>query len=105
MYNLNEICLVMELMESDLDILMKTKNFAFTEQNMIKVIYNTILALAFLHEANVIHRDIKASNILIDSEYNIKICDFGLARTLHSFSNDSQTYNSILIRENAYRKF
>ena len=41
--------------------------------------------LAYLHEAlepKVVHRDIKASNILIDSQWNAKVSDFGLAKML-----------------------
>ena len=31
---------------------------------------------------NIIHRDIKPANILVNSDCNIKLCDFGLARTI-----------------------
>jgi serine/threonine protein kinase len=44
-----------------------------------------LCSLAYLHEAlepKVVHRDIKASNILIDDEFNAKISDFGLAKML-----------------------
>ena len=41
-----------------------------------------LCAANFLSSANVIHRDIKPENILVDHFCNIKICDFGLSRTL-----------------------
>ena len=54
---------------------------AFSENSLIKILYNILCALNFIHASNVMHRDIKPSNILVDSNFNVKICDFGLART------------------------
>ncbi|XP_042014099.1 receptor-like cytoplasmic kinase 176 isoform X3 [Salvia splendens] len=48
----------------------------------MKVALGAAKGLAFLHspEAKVIYRDFKASNILLDSSYNAKLSDFGLAK-------------------------
>ncbi|KAI4385083.1 hypothetical protein MLD38_003145 [Melastoma candidum] len=53
----------------------------------MKVALGTAKALAYLHEAiepKVVHRDIKSSNILMDTEFNAKVSDFGLAKLLDS---------------------
>ena len=38
------------------------------------------IVLNYLHKSKVVHRDIKSHNILLDENFNVKICDFGLAR-------------------------
>jgi serine/threonine protein kinase len=37
--------------------------------------------LKYVHTANVLHRDLKPSNLLLNASCDLKICDFGLART------------------------
>ncbi len=42
-----------------------------------KIIYNQIIEwVKYIHSQNIVHRDIKLENILIDLNNNIKICDF-----------------------------
>ena len=54
-----------------------------------KICIGIAKGLAYLHEESVlkmVHRDIKATNVLLDSELTPKISDFGLA-TLHEEEN------------------
>ncbi|KAK1301475.1 Cysteine-rich receptor-like protein kinase 2 [Acorus calamus] len=57
-------------------------------EKRFKIIVGIARGLAYLHEnpkARIIHRDIKASNVLLDAKLHAKIADFGLAR---SFDED-----------------
>lgn len=52
-------------------------------------LYQILRGLKYIHSANVIHRDLKPSNLLINSNCDLKICDFGLARP--TFENEHMT--------------
>ena len=44
-------------------------------------VYQLLRGLKYIHSANVLHRDLKPSNLLLNASCDLKICDFGLART------------------------
>lgn len=44
--------------------------------------YNILTGLKYLHSAEVLHRDLKPANVLINEDCSVKICDFGLARSV-----------------------
>ena len=54
-------------------------------EKMAKFLFRQIiLGIQHIHSKNVVHRDIKLENILIDFSNNIKICDFGIGKRLNS---------------------
>ena len=78
----SDIFLVMDCIDMNLNsIFYRLEADSFTERHVMTIMYNMLCALNFLHSANVIHRDIKPSNILLTAQCNVKICDFGLARS------------------------
>ena len=48
-----------------------------------------LIGLKHLHKAGIIHRDVKASNILIDASGHLKLCDLGLSVFLHTCSTEA----------------
>eukprot|EP00800_Vazella_pourtalesii_P004656 TRINITY_DN15390_c0_g1_i1.p1 TRINITY_DN15390_c0_g1~~TRINITY_DN15390_c0_g1_i1.p1 ORF type:complete len:450 (+),score=26.91 TRINITY_DN15390_c0_g1_i1:118-1467(+) len=76
------VWLYMELMDTCLDKVLK-KYGALPEEIVGKIVVATLNALHYLKSVHdIIHRDVKPSNILINSSGEIKICDFGISKQL-----------------------
>lgn len=77
----NELFIVMEHAQSDLKKLLKSP--VHLEPSHIQLIsYNILAGMKYIHSANVLHRDLKPANILLNEDCEVKICDFGLARSV-----------------------
>lgn len=50
------------------------------------IVRELLVALQYIHRQNVIHRDIKAANVLISNDGRVQLCDFGVAAQLSSTS-------------------
>lgn len=79
----------MECMGQDLGKLVKSKT-PLEDKNVMFFMYQMLCGLYALHSANVIHRDLKPNNLLINEEFDLKICDFGLARALDLEKEDKE---------------
>jgi len=93
----------MELLEQDLQRMLKTET-NFSDMHLLHVVYNSLCSLAFLHEANVMHRDVKPANVLITPNCDVKLCDFGLSRTVPPDSMGLAEGNSVYLRESVLQK-
>ncbi|CAI9105236.1 OLC1v1004118C1 [Oldenlandia corymbosa var. corymbosa] len=78
--NFNEVYIVYELMDTDLHQIICSSQ-PLTEDHCQYFMYQLLRGLKYVHSANVLHRDIKPSNLLLNANCDLKICDFGLART------------------------
>lgn len=70
------------------------RNYGAFEEPLVKNFVRQILqGLDYLHERNIIHRDIKGANILVDNKGGIKISDFGISKKVEDSSYLRSDYN------------
>ena len=62
-----------------------------SQQRVIEVMADVCAALDFSHKHNIIHRDVKPANIMINRAGAVKVMDFGIARALGEGQNVTQT--------------
>lgn len=60
------------------------KNGPLSEKLTRKYVFHILLGLEYLHSQKIVHRDIKAANVLRDSSGNAKLADFGASKRLHT---------------------
>ncbi|CAG8954888.1 hypothetical protein HYALB_00009938 [Hymenoscyphus albidus] len=82
-----EVYLIQELMETDMHRVIRTQDLS--DDHCQYFIYQTLRALKAMHSANVLHRDLKPSNLLLNANCDLKVCDFGLARSAASQEDNS----------------
>lgn len=76
-----DVYIVSELLDSDLSQVIASPE-PLSEDHIQFFVYQLLCGLQFLHSANVVHRDLKPSNLLINRDCELRIADFGLARSL-----------------------
>jgi mitogen-activated protein kinase 7 len=66
-------------MEADLHQIIRSRQ-PLTDSHHQYFVYQLCRGLKYIHSANVLHRDLKPGNLLVNADCELKICDFGLAR-------------------------
>ncbi|XP_022943074.1 mitogen-activated protein kinase homolog NTF3-like [Cucurbita moschata] len=75
-----DVYLVYELMNTDLDHIIRSSQ-PLSNNHCKYLMYQLLSGLQYLHSTNILHRDLKPGNLLVNANCDMKICDFGLART------------------------
>ena len=93
--NDDNLCIITECCFTDLSKILysTTSDIQLTCSQQLQIIYQSLSAMSYIHSLDIIHRDLKPANILLDSNYNVKICDFGLARIINNDDEGSVNYN------------
>ncbi|XP_055309895.1 serine/threonine-protein kinase TBK1-like [Sitodiplosis mosellana] len=91
---MDEQVLIMECCKGNMQDLIDTNPNGLTSDEFIKFCQNLVDAIQHMHNKNVIHRDVKPTNILLmhhNGQTIYKLADFGAAR----FLGDNETYGSL----------
>jgi len=95
--NMDQIFIVMDFVHHDLKSLMETmrkKNQVFLTGEIKCLMVQLIRAINHLHDNWILHRDLKASNLLLSHNGILKVGDFGLAR---EYGSPLKAYTSVVV--------
>lgn len=62
------------------------------DYELICIVYEICTSMKYIHAQNIIHRDLKLENILINKDKHVKICDFGISAWLDSYTQTTYTH-------------
>ncbi|XP_063716886.1 cyclin-dependent kinase 11B-like [Symsagittifera roscoffensis] len=92
--NMDKIYLVMDYVEHDLKALMETMKQPFLTGEVKTIMMQLLEGVRHLHDNWILHRDLKASNLLFSHKGQLKIGDFGLAR---EYGSPLKPYTPIVV--------
>lgn len=93
----NDCFMIFEYLSHDLTGLLNHPSFALTEGHKKDLAKQLFEGLDYLHKRGVLHRDIKAANILVSRNGELKLADFGLARFYNKNAKRKQDYTNRVI--------
>jgi len=89
--NFDEVYIVTDKMDTTLCRVLKSSG-SLSHKHTQYFMAQLISAIYYLHSAGILHRDIKTSNILVNQDCTLKLCDLGLARSKHQDTTSTQYY-------------
>ena len=89
-------------MECDLAAIIRSGQ-KLTDAHFQSFIYQILCGLKYIHSANVLHRDLKPGNLLVNADCELKICDFGLARGFSQDPDENRGYMTEYVATRWYR--
>ncbi|KAJ6339630.1 hypothetical protein OIU77_007553 [Salix suchowensis] len=94
MGDLDSVFLVMEYMEHDLKELMQMMKQPFSTSEVKCLMLQLLEGVKYLHDNWVLHRDLKTSNLLLNNQGELKVCDFGMSR---QYGSPLKPYTSLVV--------
>eukprot|EP00735_Rhodelphis_limneticus_P014482 TRINITY_DN8513_c0_g1::TRINITY_DN8513_c0_g1_i1::g.3376::m.3376 TRINITY_DN8513_c0_g1::TRINITY_DN8513_c0_g1_i1::g.3376 ORF type:complete len:373 (-),score=46.77,sp/Q54QB1/ERK2_DICDI/62.05/3e-152,Pkinase/PF00069.20/1.5e-73,Pkinase_Tyr/PF07714.12/2.5e-32,Kinase-like/PF14531.1/8e+02,Kinase-like/PF14531.1/0.0021,APH/PF01636.18/28,APH/PF01636.18/0.41 TRINITY_DN8513_c0_g1_i1:142-1260(-) len=91
--NDRDLYLVFEFMETDLHAVIRAN--ILEEIHKQYIIWQLLKSLKFMHSSEILHRDMKPANLLLNTECQVKVADFGLARSLKSLNRPDGTVGAL----------
>ncbi|SMN18839.1 similar to Saccharomyces cerevisiae YKL139W CTK1 Catalytic (alpha) subunit of C-terminal domain kinase I (CTDK-I) [Maudiozyma saulgeensis] len=82
------IYMIFEYADNDLGGLLLNKNITISDAQKKDILKQLLQGCEYLHKNEILHRDIKGSNILVDNNGVLRITDFGLARRMITNNED-----------------
>ncbi|KAJ1978398.1 mitogen activated protein kinase [Dimargaris verticillata] len=96
-----EVYLIQEYMETDMHRVIRCQTLS--DDHCQYFVYQILRALKYLHSANVLHRDLKPSNLLVNANCDLKVCDFGLARSSYMTEDNTAAFMTEYVATRWYR--
>lgn len=89
------VCIVMDYCEggdlSDRVKKMRQSGKSFPQEQVVRWFTQAILALKYIHDLHILHRDLKSGNFFLSKSGNLKMGDFGIAKVLECTAACAQT--------------
>ncbi|WBW71239.1 MAP kinase Spk1 [Schizosaccharomyces osmophilus] len=98
---LEDVYIVQELMETDLYRVIRSQ--PLSDDHCQYFTYQILRALKAMHSAGVVHRDLKPSNLLLNANCDLKVADFGLARSTTTVQDGSPGFMTEYVATRWYR--